>query len=118
MSKYTNKKNTKSKKNEKSNNVPDYVRKVIDEFDEFAIVGKITKIFYESDKCITFGFECYNVTTNGNVGKAWVTCVTFDTDVELEEDDYYLITGYISSSEYKGEWSNRIVARTIAPIEE
>lgn len=100
---------------ENKNTVPTNVKNAVKD-NVTTLICKVTKIFRESDKCVTFGIDSMNFTPNEKIGHAWLNAVYFE-DEEITEGGYYVFDGYFTSREYNGKWSNQFVVTGVEVIE-
>lgn len=107
---------TNNSKGTKKNgvNLPKDVRALVEE-NVITLIGKVTKIYRDNNKCVAFGIELYNITSKGNIARAWVNAVSFE-NIDIEEDAYYTFDGYVSSQNYNGKWSNNFVVNSVEAL--
>lgn len=73
------------------------------------VAGVVKRIVVESDKVLKFSLDTVTPTPNGNYSHAFITCCTFNENVEVTEGDFVIISGRLNTTSYNGKYSTEVL---------
>lgn len=77
------------------------------------LAGSVKRIITETDSVIKLSLDTVRETPNKKYAHAFITCTTFNTDLEVEEGDEIIIVGYLTTNSYNGKYSTEVIFDTI-----
>lgn len=100
--------------NTKNKTVNNWHKKYEEDFNnKVTLFGKVKNIFVDSDKVQKFSLEVPRKTEKGNTAFTWLTCINFDIDNPIYNDEILVIKGYLTTNNYQNNWTTEVVASEI-----